>query len=213
MNTDRHLSTENVYTDQLLLQRLAAGDKLAFQQLFNQYWDQVYNAGLKLTKSPEQAKDLAQDIFLKLWDNRAMLSGVRQFSAYLYTIIRNRVHDQIRTQIFHESNREFLANYFSYQDCSPEERLERKQLMERLNMAIARLSPKLREVFILSRFDGLSHEEIAQRLHITPLSSKTYIVRALVMLRKLMGERTEIFLLLLIWLLGQDPGMSSLLAR
>ncbi|HVY76227.1 MAG TPA: RNA polymerase sigma-70 factor [Puia sp.] len=208
MNTDRHLSREHICTDQLLLQRLSAGDKLAFQQLFEQYWDHVYTAGLRLTKSPEQAKDLAQDIFLKLWDNRSRLAGVKQFSAYLYTIIRNLVHDQIRTQIFHESNREFLVNYFSYQDCSPEERLERKQLMERLNAAIARLSPKLREVFILSRFDGLSHEEIAQRLHITPLSSKTYIVRALVTLRKLMGERTEILLLLLFGLMVQDISAS-----
>jgi len=198
MNTYRHLSGEPVYTDQLLLQRLAEGDKQAFQQLFDRYWDQLYGAGLRLTKSPEQARDLAQDIFLKLWDNRERLSGVKNLPSYLYTIIRNLVHDQIRTRVFRESNREFLISYFSYQDCSPQEMLEKKQLGEILNQAVARLSPKLREVFILSRFEGLSHEEIAKRLHITPLSSKTYIVRALITLRKLIGENIEKVILLII---------------
>jgi len=156
----------------------------AYQQLFDWYWDQVYRTGLRLTKTPEQAKDLAQDIFLKLWDNRTKLTEVKDFSSYLFVITRNLIHDQMRTRIFHESNREFLTNYFAYSESSPEEILEQKELGEALNAAIRKLPFRLRQVFNLRRSEGLSHIEIAKRLNITTISSKTYMVRALMALRK-----------------------------
>lgn len=156
----------------------------AYQRLFEWYWDQIYGAVLHLTKTPEQAKDLAQDIFLKLWENRAKLPGVKHFRSYLFTIARNLVYDQLRTKVFRESNREFLTNYFSYNRSSPQELLEQKELGEILNEAINKLPSQLRKVFNLHRIEGLSHEEIAKRLNITPISSKTYMVRALMTLRK-----------------------------
>jgi RNA polymerase sigma-70 factor (ECF subfamily) len=90
----------------------------------------------------------------------------------------------MRTRIFHESNREFLTNYFAYSESSPEEILEQKELGEALNAAIRKLPFRLRQVFNLRRSEGLSHIEIAKRLNITTISSKTYMVRALMALRK-----------------------------
>ena len=187
-SVDSNLSKENVYSEQELLQLVAQGDKQAYHQLFDRYWDQVYGAGLHLTKSPEQSKDLAQDIFLKLWDLRSRLPSVNNFSAYLYTITKNLVHDHLRTHVFRESNKEFLTHYFADQTSSPQEQLEQKQLGDLLDQAINNLPPKLRQVFTLSRFEGLSHEEIGRRLHISPLSSKTYMTRALIVLRRQIAE-------------------------
>ena len=166
----------------------------AYQQLFDLYWDQVYGTGLRLTKTPEQAKDLAQDIFLKLWDNRTKLTGVKDFRSYLFVITRNLINDQIRTKVFHEANREFLTNYFAYSESSPQELLEQKELEEALNAAIRKLPSRLREVFNLRRLEGLSHVEIAKRLNITTISSKTYMVRALMALRKeIMRDPRKLF--------------------
>jgi RNA polymerase sigma-70 factor (family 1) len=188
------LEKENLHNEQELLRLVAQGDMQAYQQLFDWYWDQVYGIGLRLTKTPEQAKDLAQDIFLKLWDNRTKLTGVRDFRSYLFVITRNLIHDQIRTKIFHESNREFLTNYFAYNESSPQELLEQKELGEALNAAICKLPSRLREVFNLRRSEGLSHVEIAKRLNITTISSKTYMVRALMSLRKeIMRNRGKLF--------------------
>ncbi|HWK03551.1 MAG TPA: RNA polymerase sigma-70 factor [Puia sp.] len=182
---------ENLYKEHELLQLVAKSDRQAYRQLFDRYWDQVYGIGLRLTKSPEQAKDLAQDIFLKLWDNREKLPEIKNLRAYLFIISRNLIHDHIRTKVFRESNREFLIHYFSYHEASHQERLEQKELGEALHEAINQLPPKLHQVFMLSRFEGLSHEEIAQRLNITPLSSKTYMVRALMALRKIVAANSE----------------------
>jgi RNA polymerase sigma-70 factor (family 1) len=178
------LQKEDLYNEQELLRLVAQNDMQAYQQLFEWYWDQIYGAVLRLTKTPEEARDLAQDIFLKLWENRAKLPGVKNLRSYLYTIARNLIYDQLRTRIFRESNREFLINYFSYSKSSPQEILEQKELGEVLNEAINSLPPQLRKVFNLHRIEGLSHEEIAKKLNITSISSKTYMVRALMALRK-----------------------------
>jgi RNA polymerase sigma-70 factor (family 1) len=178
------LQKEDLHNEQELLRLVAQDNMQAYQQLFEWYWDQIYGAVLRLTKAPEEAKDLAQDIFLKLWDNRAKLPRVKNFRSYLFTIARNLIYDQLRTKVFRESNREFLMNYFSYSRSSPQELLEQKELGEVLNEAIANLPPQLRKVFNLHRIEGLSHDEIAKKLNITSISSKTYMVRALMALRK-----------------------------
>ncbi|PSL30993.1 RNA polymerase sigma factor [Chitinophaga ginsengisoli] len=189
--------------DKELLRLVADGDRQAYQYLFETYWNQVFGACLHLTKSPEQAKDLTQDIFLKIWDHRQKLPAVRNFDSYLYTIARNLVRDQLRTTIFRESNREFLQQYFSSKGISPQEILEEKQLAEKMKTAISSLPLKLQQVFTLSQLEGLSHKEIAGRLEISPLSSKTYMVRALLILRKLLIKETDSLLILALLHLGR----------
>lgn len=171
---------------------IAQDNKKAFNELFARYWSQVYGVCLHLTKSPEQSRDLAQDIFLKVWENRTKLPAVRNFKSWLYTISRNLVHDYLRNKIFRDSNFPFLNLYFSDETTvySPESQLEQKELAGRLHTAIESLPTQLQSVFTLHRFQGLSHEQIAKQLDITPLSSKTYMTRALIALRRLLSEGT-----------------------
>ncbi|MHA4812046.1 RNA polymerase sigma factor [Flavitalea flava] len=188
------------YSEHELLLLLADGDRLAFRQLFDCHWGLVYGVGLRLTKSPELSKDLVQDIFLKLWDNRIKLSGINNFKGYLYKMASNLAHDQLRSAVFRESNKDFLANYFSYNESSPHEMLEKKELGEVVNAAINSLPPKLLQVFSLNRFEGLSHDEIARRLDISPLSSKTYMVRALMSLRTQLSKNADKLMIITILL-------------
>jgi RNA polymerase sigma-70 factor (family 1) len=190
------------HIDQNLLLSLAAGDKDAYGRVFEKYWDQVYGVALRLTKSPEMARDLAQDIFLKLWDHRQKLPEVKSFPSFLYTITRNLVHDQLRKKIFRESNRERLINYFSGTDATAPEVLESRELDHFLRESIDRLPPKLKQVLTLGRLEGLSHEEISKKMGITPQSSKTYMVRALAALHKEMSRHIPkaVVLLLLAFL-------------
>ncbi|NLR62234.1 sigma-70 family RNA polymerase sigma factor [Chitinophaga polysaccharea] len=167
-----------------LLVLLAGGNKLAFQELFGQYWTLIYSVGLRVTKSPESARDLAQEVFLKIWDNRERLPEVKNFRAYLSTIARHLALNHLEATMIRESNKNFLVAYFASSPLSPYETLERKHLRDDVQHAVRSLPSQLRQVFILHRIEGLSHDEIATRLDITPLSSKTYMVRALQLLRK-----------------------------
>lgn len=192
------LTAEPLYTEQNLLRQVANGDEYAFQQLFKKYWPQVYGTGLHLTRSPEQAKDLAQDIFMKLWDNWSRLSGVKRIDAYLYALSRNHIIDHLRKKVFDTANIDFLIDYFHNSAVSGQDQLEYKELENAIHTAIATLPGKVQDVFKLSRFEGLTHEQIAARLNISVVSSKTYIVRALRHIRSCLLSCSDKVILLML---------------
>lgn len=176
------------YNEHELLLRIAAGDQQAWREIFGQYWDKVYAIGLRLTKSPELAKDLAQDTFIKIWHNRDKLPDVTNFSAFIYTVTRHLVIDHLRKKVFTTANEDYLVAYFSDDANTPHEKAEYKELEKLLNSAINNLPPQLQQVFRLSRFEGLSHAEIALRMNITRITSKSYMVRALYAIRKYLAQ-------------------------
>lgn len=178
------LSPSSLYNEAQLLQLLSAGDPIAFRQVFELHWDQVHAVGLKILKSPELAKDLAQDIFMKVWHNREQLKDVSNFRAYLNVLSRNMAIDHLRKKVFTADNEDYLLAYFSEDAPAPAKDAEYKELEQILHEAVDHLPPQMQQVFRLSRFEGLSHAEIAARMNITRVTSKSYMVRALAAIRK-----------------------------
>lgn len=187
------------YQEKELLLRIASGNQKAYQEVFEQYWNKVYAIGLRLTKSPEQAKDLAQETFIKVWNHRDKLPGITNFSAFLFTISRHVAIDHLRKKVFSAGNEDYLAAYFSDDTLTPHEKAEYRELEKILNNAIDNLPAQLQQVFRLSRFEGLSHAEIALRMNITRITSKSYMVRALNGIRKYLAQYSqEQYLLILV---------------
>ncbi|HEV2478393.1 MAG TPA: sigma-70 family RNA polymerase sigma factor [Puia sp.] len=172
------------HSEPALLKRLAAGDVDAFQAIYDTYWSHVYGVALRLTKSPEQSRDLSQDIFVKLWTHREKAATINDIEKYLFTVSRNLVYDFLRREVFIESNRRFLQEYHGYEAPSPHDLVEIKSRHQALEEAIQSMPPRLQEVFRLHWMEGLSHDAVAQKLGISRVSSKTYIVRALAFLRE-----------------------------
>jgi RNA polymerase sigma-70 factor (family 1) len=172
-----NLSGPATNIDRELLLRIAGGDSTAFEELFKQFWPQVYGTSFHLTKSEEMAKDLAQEIFTKLWEHRQKLPEVEKLDAWIYTVSKNLIMDFQRKKVFDTVNIDYLVHYFS--NASAQSKLEYQELETVLNKAIARLDGKVAEVFRLSRYEGLTHPEIARKLNISVHSSRTYITRAL----------------------------------
>jgi RNA polymerase sigma-70 factor (ECF subfamily) len=176
------------YNEAQLLLRLSAGDQDAFREIFELHWDQIHAVGLKILKSPELAKDLAQDTFMKVWSNREQLREVRNFRAYLNVLSRNLAIDLLRKKVFTVENEDYLVAYFSEEAVGPTEDAEYKELKQLLHEAVDHLPPQMQQVFRLSRFEGLSHAEIAARMNITRVTSKSYMVRALAAVRKYLSQ-------------------------
>jgi len=176
------------YNEQELLLRIATGDHLAYREIFERYWNKVYAIGLRLSKSPELAKDLAQETFIKIWNNRDKLPAVTNFSAFLFTVARHLAIDHLRKKVFTTNNEDYLVEYFSDETIPPHEKAEYKELEKLLNSAVNNLPTQLQQVFRLSRFEGLSHAEIALRMNITRITSKSYMVRALYAIRKYLSQ-------------------------
>lgn len=193
----------NYYTEQALLPLIADGDESAFGELFSRYWPSVYDTCLRLTKSSEQAKDLAQDIFVKLWLHREKLGGVRNLGGFLYTVSHNLVINHLQKRVLDVSNIDFLIGHFSHPDPDAQARLEYKDLENHIQAAIGQLPERVKQVFVLHRVEGLSHDQISRKLNISVVSSKTYVVRALKEIRSFLSKYTERVIPLLVFLLDR----------
>jgi RNA polymerase sigma-70 factor (family 1) len=192
------------YDEKELLLKIADGDERSFGELTKLHWPQVYGTALRLTKSPEQAKDLAQEMFIKLWNNRSKLPEVDNLGAYIYVSARHIVMDFMQKKVLHIDNMSHLADYFIENSVShPQTSLELKELQETVTAAVQALPEKTRRVFVLHRFEGKTHKEIADLLNISEVSSKTYIVRALKDIRSYLSKHTGDNSLLLIFLLSE----------
>lgn len=185
------------YNEPELLLRIADGDRDAYRIIFERYWDQIYAVGLKISKSPELARDLAQETFIKLWNHREQLPEVVYFRSFLFALARNHAIDHLRKKVFTTTNEDYLIAYFRDDAANPYETTEYHELESILNRAVDNLPPQMQQVFRLSRFEGLSHSEIAVRMNITRVTSKSYMVRALSAIRKYLSQYQEgVFLLL-----------------
>ncbi|TWF40509.1 RNA polymerase sigma-70 factor (ECF subfamily) [Chitinophaga polysaccharea] len=185
--------------EQELLLSVASGDERSFQVLVTKYWPQVYGTALRLTRSPEQAKDLSQDIFIKLWNSRERLPGVANPATFIYVCARHLIMDHLRKKVLHTDNIDLLADCLTASQAgNAQSSLEYKELEQSLTKAIELLPEKLREVFVLHRFSGLSHAQISRKLNISVVSSQTYVVRALRSIREYLSHHSERVLILLL---------------
>ncbi|QQT25318.1 RNA polymerase sigma factor [Sphingobacterium spiritivorum] len=179
------------------VKHLSEGSQNAYELLFSRYWTHVFAVVKLLVKSQEQAEDISQEIFVKVWNRREDLGEVKNIKAYLYTIARNTTLDHLRKKVLVTENLEQMIHYFTDHALTPVQRMEYKELENIISRGIATLPSKVKEVFVMSRIDGLSHEEIAARLDISVTSSKTYVVRALKLLRHYMSKNTDLQVLVL----------------
>ncbi|MGN6418011.1 MAG: RNA polymerase sigma factor [Pseudobacter sp.] len=191
-----------LYNEKQLLLQIAAGDAAAYANIFDFYSKHVYVLSLKFTKDPAMAEDLTQEIFTRLWVNRQKLAEVHNFKAFLNTVSRNLLRNYLRKKVLSPENETYLAGYFRESSANAQDRLEFKELEAALNQAIGTLPEQLKKVFTLSRVEGLSHEEIANRLGISRISVKSYIFRALLIIREHLGRRHPFLLHVLLVFLG-----------
>lgn len=181
-----------------LLKRIAADDKDAYREVFARYWDAVYSAALLLTRTPEIAEDIAQDIFVMLWEKRAQLVQVEKLEPYLFISARNLIYSRLRKLASQETYRQYLRDYLQEQAATgAEARAEFRELEGAIHAAIRQLPPQQQKAFRLSRFEGLAHDEIAAAMGVSRVTIKSYIVQALASLRKILSHYPCALLLVL----------------
>lgn len=167
-----------------LLAQISAGDEAAYKILFSAYWGQVYKVALTFLKSPDLAEDAAQDVFAHIWVKRKQLADVREFRPWLFITARNLIFNKLRSQSRGVELQEYLQDYFMDNAPGPEATLYGKDTARLIRNGIERLTPQQRKVFELSRFLGLTHEEIARETGLSRRTVKNYMVSAILSLRK-----------------------------
>ena len=180
-----------------LLARLANGDEEAYTRLLRRYWNSIYSMAITYLKSPQQAQDIVQDVFLKLWDKREQLTEVEKPEAWLFTVARNLIIDGFRKKIAAPLPKQYIDIPES-EALSPFHLYEQKQVQRSVHEAIDLLPATRREIFLLSRNEGLTYEEIADRLKLSHASVKGHIAKALNFIREYLSLHTDHMAYLLI---------------
>jgi RNA polymerase sigma-70 factor (family 1) len=170
--------------DNELLCRLIKGDSNAFEIIFWKYNAKVYNFIMSSLYDKTLAQDLTQNVFLSVWEHRSSIDISKSFSAYIYTIAQNLVYRQTEKMLLAYRYEEYAQKFHSVEDTSAEETVDYQFLEKLIGELIEQLPPSRREIFLLSRRNGLSNKEIASKLSISEKTVETQISRSLQFLRK-----------------------------
>lgn len=194
----------------LLLNDLSAGRKEAFEFLFTSYYPRLRNYASHFIADVDDVEDILQDCFVNLWNRRAMLTGV-SLSSMLFTMVRNGCLNFLKhkaiaqgynaEELKHISGSEALYNLDFL--GSADEELLYNELRRQIDEVLSNLPERSRQVFVMSRFEGLKNKEIAERLDISVKVVEKHITKSLAMLRKqiLRHGNAELCLILLSWTL------------
>ncbi|WP_157963058.1 RNA polymerase sigma factor [Chitinophaga deserti] len=180
------------------LEMAAGGDELAFTHLFHAYKFKLYGFISRLTGSPATAEDVVQDVFLKLWKDRKSLRDVESFGSYLFRMAQNHAINGFRkmareVDMLKEMNTGDLPAH-----STPQSHIALKETREILHRAIEQLPPRQKAIYLLSREEGVKHEEIARRLRITTGTVKNHMIQALRTLREQLSQHPHSLEILLL---------------
>lgn len=175
------------FTDLELTESLRQGDQAAYTEIFSRYNKLLYSHTYNKLRNREEAKDIVQEVFYSLWANRDKSLPQRNLIGYLFMATRYKIADLLSRE---QVKNKYVVSLQKFIDQAPEysDHLVRKnQLSEIIEEEISALPARMQEVLRLSRFEQLSHKEIAEKLNISEETSKDQVKKALKILRVKLG--------------------------
>lgn len=175
------------------LQKLAKGDHRSYEILFLHYHPKIHHFLCGFIKNEEEAFDMAQDIFYKVWTNRQSLGEVASFKAYLFTMARHLIYNHFEHNLVKEKYT--VAQLQLHTEYHLEEEFFAKELSLLIDIVIEQMPEQRRRIFKMSRIEGLTGDEIAARLNINKRTVENQISNALRDLRKALRMILTLFFL------------------
>lgn len=167
-----------------LIKLLKKGDMAAFDAIYNQYCHKLHQFVFMYLKQEEDAEEVVQEVFIKIWESREKVDVYLSFESFLFTIAYNSTMSLLRKRVSETKSREYLK---SLQKIETEEmvidEIQYNELNNKVQSLLEQLSPRQSEIYLLSREEGLSHKEIAIKLNISESTVNNHLVTILKFLK------------------------------
>ena len=177
------LVPKQTYEENQLLALIARGDERAFEILYNQYRPKLFSAALLLTRNPDQAAELIQDVFLKIWMKRDQLHLIQSMEAYLFVAMRNEAYNWFSREA---KRRKLVDADIGVRDVPvsiADDYILSREMAALLETGIRLLPEKQQQVFRMIRIEGMNKNEVASTLGIEVNTVRTHLGRAIKSLR------------------------------
>lgn len=175
---------------ELLLQQWLQGSEPAFRQIFDYYYPRFVSFAFRSLRQRELAEELAMDVLLKIWQHKEQMKDIQLFDAYVYKMLRNAIVLSTRKKIL-------LTEALDLHDAgkwnvAPEQPGTYKELQQWYEKSLNKLPARQRQVFILSRKEGLTYAQIAEELKISVYTVQNHIAASLEFFRTELKDYQEV---------------------
>lgn len=162
---------------------LSKDNDSSLEELFNYYYPRLYNFSRSFLKIEDGIDDILQEVFVKIWQSRKSIKNSATFNSFIFTITRNLLLNELRSRLNNQNIKEEVRRLSVAFEYSSIEQIEYQDLKEKVDSIIEELPIRQKEIFILSRTEGLSHKEIAEKLGIKTKTVEYHITLAVRFLR------------------------------
>lgn len=181
-----HIEKKNNETISLLKK----GDMTAFDVIYNSYSKKLHQFVIKYLKNQEDAEGIVQEVFIKIWDSREKINIHASFESFLFTIAYNATISLLRKRLSEAKSMEYLKSLQKIEsNAEIIDELQYKELNQKIQSLLNNLTPRQKEIYLLSREEGLTHEEISKKLNISESTVNNQLVTALKYLRNQLQDR------------------------
>ena len=167
-----------------LITLLKKGDMAAFDEIYNKYCHRLFNFVVRYLKQKEDTEEVVQEVFIKIWESRRNIDIYSSFESFLFSITYNTTISLLRKRLIDKKSRDYLK---SFQEITTKEnvidRLQYDDLNNHVESLLNKLTSRQKQIYKLSREQGLSHKEIAQKLSISESTVKNHLVSVLKIIR------------------------------
>ncbi|HEX5655507.1 MAG TPA: RNA polymerase sigma-70 factor [Chitinophagaceae bacterium] len=167
--------------------------ELVFSGIFRQHEHKLYTLALRLTKSDQSAKDIIQEVFLKLWEQRESIHNISNMEAWLYRITENKVIDFLRKAAADNRLKQRIWSQLGQILNEAEQHVAAKEYNQVIKEAIGQLPPQRKLIYQLHKEEGMNYQQIADELQISRHTVKNQLFSAVQSIRRFISRHVKIF--------------------
>ena len=183
--------------DEQMALLLTKRDEAAFEQVFKMHYKNLHAYACAMLKDEDEAEEVVQQVFFKLWERSHNLSFSGSVAAYLYRAVHNESLNWLKHQKIKAGHQLHIAYSMKNKSETIAGKMQQKELENKFRQALNELPEQCRTVFQLSRFEDMKYREIADKLEISVKTVENHMGKALKLLRTKLVEFLPLFILLL----------------